>query len=363
MNENRVAKRVAVGMSGGVDSSLAAALLKKSGYEVIGVMLRLWSESGREGSNRCCTPDAIAMARRVASRLDIPFYVVDAKSPFQSIVVEYFLDTYGAGATPNPCLECNKLIRWGVLREHAHALGADLLATGHYARVRHNSDGSAELLKAVDAAKDQSYVLHVLSQEQLRSTLLPVGELTKSQVREAARNLGLPSAGRPDSQDLCFLGGRDYRDFIRSHRPEMMHAGQMVGEGGDVVGSHEGLAGYTLGQRRGLGVVGSKPLFVVRKDVVRNRITLGPASSRYHAYLNTGVVNWLAGDLSAASFRADVKIRYSAQAAPAAVSIGPDGTSRVEFDEPQLDVTPGQAAVFYSGEKVLGGGRIVEELG
>ncbi|HRQ32705.1 MAG TPA: tRNA 2-thiouridine(34) synthase MnmA, partial [Anaerolineales bacterium] len=243
--------KAVVAMSGGVDSSVAAALLKEQGYEVIGMMLRLWSEPGKEESNRCCTPDSMAQARRVAALLDIPFYVIDAKDVFRETVVEYFLEGYARGETPNPCLVCNRKIRWTFLLDHALALGADFMATGHYARVR-NENGKVELLRAVDRNKDQSYVLHVLDQEKLKHALFPVGEFTKPEIRQIAEKHGLPTASRKDSQDLCFLAGEDYRNFLQRNAAEMLKPGEIVTRDGEAIGSHNGLANYTIGQRKGL---------------------------------------------------------------------------------------------------------------
>jgi len=215
-------------MSGGVDSSVAAALLKQQGYEVIGMMLRLWSEPGKEDSNRCCTPDSMAQARRVAAGLDIPFYVVDAKEVFRKTVVQYFLDGYARGATPNPCLLCNRQIRWTFLLDLALSFGADFMATGHYVRIQRDEFGGMKLLRAIDRSKDQSYVLHVLTQEKLQRALFPIGDYPKSEVRRMAEVFGLPSASRKDSQDLCFLAGDDYRNFLRRNAAEMLKAGEIV---------------------------------------------------------------------------------------------------------------------------------------
>src|SRR5512143_676117 len=219
--EGKNSARVVVAMSGGVDSSVAAALLQEHGYAVTGMMLRLWSESGREADNRCCTPVAMALARRVAARLGIPFYAVDARQAFHGTVVSYFLEGYAQGLTPNPCLVCNRQVRWGLLLEHARALGADYMATGHYARLRPGENGTIQLLRAIDSAKDQSYVLHVLDQERLAQARFPLGEYTKPQVRELARRFNLPVAERSESQDLCFLAGGDYRQFLQRHAPQV----------------------------------------------------------------------------------------------------------------------------------------------
>src|SRR5512143_1467327 len=239
--------KVVVAMSGGVDSSVTAALLKEQGYDVIGMMLRLWSEPGKEDSNRCCTPDSMGQARRVAARLDIPFYVIDAKDVFHKTVVAYFLDGYTRGETPNPCLICNRQIRWTFLLEHALALGAAFMATGHYARLRTSGDGSIQLMRAVDLAKDQSYVLHVLPQDKLARALFPVGEYTKPAIRILAEEHGLPTASRHDSQDLCFLAGDDYRNFLRRNASEMLRPGPIMDAAGNVLGEHTGLVNYEIG--------------------------------------------------------------------------------------------------------------------
>jgi len=352
--------KVVVAMSGGVDSSVAAALLKQQGYDVIGMMLRLWSEPGKEESNRCCTPDAMALARRVAARLDIPFYAVDAKDVFRQTIVTYFLDGYAAGQTPNPCLLCNRVIRWEFLLDHALALGADFMATGHYVRLQKADDGRMQLLRGVDPAKDQSYVLHVLTQDKLSKALFPIGEYPKPQVRELARTFNLPTASRADSQDLCFLAGEDYRDFIRRNAPEILRPGPIATRDGRVVGEHTGLANYTIGQRKGLGFASGVPLYVLGKDAAANTLLVGPAEELGSRELTAVEVNWLTGEPRPGPFRAEVKTRYTARPAAAEVIPLEAGTSvRVRFDAPQRDITPGQAAVFYEGDLVVGGGRIV----
>lgn len=358
--------KVVVAMSGGVDSSVAAALLKEQGYDVIGMMLRLWSEPGKEDSNRCCTPDSMAQARRVAAKLDIPFYVIDAKDVFRETVVEYFLEGYARGETPNPCLICNRKIRWTFLLDHALALGADFMATGHYARVR-KENGKVELLRAVDRSKDQSYVLHVLGQEKLKHALLPVGDYTKPEIRQIAEKHGLPTASRKDSQDLCFLAGEDYRNFLQRNATEMLKPGEIVTREGLSIGAHNGLANYTIGQRKGLGVASPVPLYVMRKDAIRNMLIVGTQEQLGSAELTARTVNWLSGEGPREPFRAEVKIRYTAKEAEAWVTpmeeeqVYPEFDRRVQvtFDAPQRDITAGQAAVFYQGDVVLGGGIIV----
>jgi len=352
--------KVVIAMSGGVDSSVAAALLKQQGYDVIGMMLRLWSEPGKEESNRCCTPDSMAMARRVAAKLDIPFYVVDAKDVFRETVVQYFLDGYAAGVTPNPCLLCNRQIRWTFLLEHALALGADFMATGHYARRRTADDGQHELLRAVDTTKDQSYVLHVLNQEKLARALFPVGGYPKPEIRKIAESLGLPVYKRPDSQDLCFLAGEDYRNFIQRNAAEMLIPGTIVTRKGERLSQHNGLANYTIGQRKGLGVASPVPLYVLGKDAATNTLIVGVADELGTVELTANDVSWMAGEAPREAFRAEVKIRYTAREAWAqVVPLERGKQARVRFDAPQRDVTPGQAAVFYDGDLLVGGGIIV----
>jgi tRNA-specific 2-thiouridylase len=350
--------KVVVAMSGGVDSSVAAALLKQQGYDVTGMMLRLWSEAGKEDTNRCCTPEAMGLARRVAAKLDIPFYVVDAKQVFRETVVKYFLDGYARGETPNPCLVCNRQIRWTFLLEHAQALGAEYMATGHYARLR-KQDGRIELLRAVDRAKDQSYVLHVLTQDKLAKAMFPVGEYTKPQIRQIAESFGLPTASRHDSQDLCFLAGEDYRDFLKRNAADMLRPGEIVTSDGTVVGEHNGLANYTIGQRKGLGFAAGVPLYVIGKEPSSNRLLVGRGEELGSRELTASAVNWTAGKPRQGTFRAEVKIRYTAKEAPAEVEVIENGDAvRVRFEAPQRDITPGQAAVFYEQDVVAGGGII-----
>ena len=269
--------RVVVAMSGGVDSSVAAALLVEAGYDVVGMMMRLWSDPALGGAehNRCCTPDQMTDARRIADKLGIPFYVLDTKDVFRQTVVQYFIDGHRDGYTPNPCLECNRHIRFDWLLRNALALDAQYLATGHYARITPDDNGGCLLRRGLDADKDQSYVLSVMGQEQLRHTLFPVGEYPKSEVRKLAGELGLDVAGKKDSQDLCFLGDSDYRSFLRLHAPEVASPGPIVTKDGDVLGEHQGLANYTIGQRKGLGISFHEPLYVLAMNAFNNALVVG----------------------------------------------------------------------------------------
>jgi len=347
-------------MSGGVDSSVAAALLKQQGYDVTGMMMRLWSEPGKEESNRCCTPDSMAQARRVANILDIPFYVVDAKDVFRNTVVEYFLEGYASGSTPNPCLICNRKIRWEFLLNHALALGAEFMATGHYVRRVKDELGRVKLVKAVDSSKDQSYVLYVLNQEKLSHAFFPIGDYPKSEIRRLAESFGLPTASRADSQDLCFLAGDDYRNFIQRNAPEILKPGEIVTRDGRMVGQHNGLANYTIGQRKGLGVASPVPLYVIAKHAASNMLIVGTQDELGVSELTARDVNWLAGVAPQGLFRAQVKTRYTAKEAEALVIPLNGNQVKVQFDVPQRDITAGQAAVFYVEEEVIGGGIIIQ---
>lgn len=350
--------KVVVAMSGGVDSSVAAALLQQQGYEVIGMMLRLWSEPGREASNRCCTPAAMSIARRVAGQLNIPFYAVNAQDNFHDVVVKYFLDGYAAGGTPNPCLACNRQIRWEFLLNRALALGADYMATGHYVRLTRNASEPVRLFEAVDTHKDQSYVLHVLNQAKLQHALFPLGELTKPQVRAIAAELNLPAATSKESMDLCFLAGQDYRDFLHRYQPQLIQPGDIVNTSGQPLGQHEGLASYTVGQRKGLGIPAAQPLYVIAKDTASNQLIVGTQDELGGTQLTTEPMHWVSGQAPSQPFEAEVKIRYSARKAPARVTPLADGRAIMDFAQPLRDITPGQAAVVYKDGEVLGGGLI-----
>lgn len=351
---------VVVAMSGGVDSSVAAALLIEQGYRVTGIMMRLWSEETAAGGahNRCCTPDQMADARRIAGKLGMPFFVLDTKDVFHKRIVQFFIDQHTDGVTPNPCLECNRQIRFDFLQQHALGLGADYLATGHYARIGRDHAGRFTLLAGLDPAKDQSYVLSVMGQEQLGHALFPIGEFEKPEVRRLAAKFGLPTASKKDSQDLCFLGDGDYRRFLREHAPERMTAGPIVRRDGAVVGEHGGLANYTIGQRKGLGVYAPEPLYVIAVNPAANALVVGTAEELGSRELTARRVNWVSGEKPDGPFRAEVKIRYKARPAPALVEPLDGARICVSFDEPLRDITPGQGAVVYQGSRCLGGGVI-----
>ncbi len=349
-------------MSGGVDSSVAAALLVEQGYDVVGMMMRLWSEPGIGASapaNRCCTPDQMADARRVAGLLGIPFYVVDVQDHFRQTVVQFFIDEHEYGRTPNPCIECNRQIRFTYLLERALALDADYLATGHYAQVRHTPSGY-QLLKGLDPNKDQSYVLHVLDQEKLGQVLFPIGGYTKAEVRELAQKFGLPVVSKSESQDLCFLGDGNYRRFLQEYSQKASQPGPILTCNGEELGQHNGLPFYTIGQRKGLGISASVPLFVLRKVVAQNALIVGPKSELGQQTLIARDVNWLSGQPPQTPISAQIKIRYKAKGIQGEVVDLGSGRSKVTFHEPVFGVTAGQGAVFYDGDVCLGGGIIAD---
>jgi tRNA-specific 2-thiouridylase len=344
-------------MSGGVDSSVAAALLVEQGYEVIGMMLRLWSEPGRESVNRCCSPDAMARARRVAAQLGIPFYAIDAQDVFYKQVVEHFIEDYTQGITPNPCLRCNRHIRWDFLLKHALHFGANYMATGHYARLR-KDESRIQLLKAIDQGKDQSYVLHILSQDQLAKAVFPLGKYTKSEVRQLASDFHLPVADRPESQDLCFLGEEDYRQFLERNSSSYAKGGSIINTNGDILGNHDGLLNFTIGQRRGLGISASVPMYVLEKKLADNTLIVGERELLGQDKLWAENVNWVSIEPPETEVMAQVKIRYKSREATAVIHPIDASKVKVEFDSKINSITPGQAAVFYQDEICLGGGII-----
>ena len=357
---SRATTRVAVAMSGGVDSSVAAALLVEAGYDVVGMMMRLWSDSAMGGAahNRCCTPQQMDDAGAVADKIGIPFYVLDTKAVFRNKVVRYFIEQHRGGLTPNPCLECNRHIRFDWLLNHAMALDADYLATGHYARIDRDSAGRFRLRTGLDASKDQSYALSVMGQRQLRRTLFPVGEYPKAEVRRLALKFGLNMESKKDSQDLCFLGSQDYRSFLRLHAPDVMKPGPIVRQNGELLGEHRGLSNYTIGQRKGLGLSYTEPLYVLAMNHNQNALVVGTGAELGRDALLADRVHWVSGIAPQEPFRAAVKIRYKSSPQPALIEPRDDRQIKVRFDEPQRDITPGQAAVMYAGDVCLGGGNI-----
>jgi tRNA-specific 2-thiouridylase len=361
-------KKVVVAMSGGVDSSVAAALLVRAGHDVAGVMLRLWSDesvpAATDGAgNRCCTPDQVSDAEAVAHRLGIPFQVLDAGELFRETVVAEFVRVYGTGKTPNPCLVCNRDVRFGFLLKWARAAGADALATGHYVRIGREA-GRYTLLQGVDDGKDQSYVLYMLGQAQLAHLLFPVGDYTKSEIRGLAEEFGLPVAAKAESQDICFLPDGDYRRFLLQVSPAAMATGPIVDQKGRRLGEHQGLPAYTIGQRKGLGISAQEPLYVVAMHAAERVLVVGPKHALDQSEVAVDDVRWVAGGAphgpKPLAIRVGVRIRYRSEAVPATVTVE-NGRALVSFDRPQRGVSPGQAAVFYRGERCLGGGTISSE--
>jgi tRNA-specific 2-thiouridylase len=357
------AERVVVGMSGGVDSSVAAALLTEAGHEVVGVTMRVWPwQEAAEASARfgsCCGTDAVEDARRVASALGIPYYVLNMADEFDRTVIAPFAEAYREGRTPVPCLACNSDLKFGSLLGRAAAWDAAAVATGHYARIdRVPETGRFRLLRARDTRKDQTDFLWPLTQRQLGAARFPIGDLTKDEVREHARRLGLVTADKPESQEICFVPDGNYRGFLREREPATFRAGTIVGVDGRVLGRHDGVAGFTIGQRRGLGLAAGRALYVVDLDPDTGRVTVGDAADLEHDRLVAGRVNFVAGTPPAGPQRVIAKIRHNHEPAAATLRVLADGRAEVVFDRPQRAIAPGQSCVWYQDEAVLGGGVI-----
>ncbi len=359
MNGN--GRRVLVGMSGGVDSSVTAWLLQRDGWDVIGVTMKVWPQDCiSRAEDKCCGPSAIADARGVAHKLGVPHYVVDEANEFERIVIDYFASEYKAGRTPNPCVMCNERLKFGNLRDKARALGADFIATGHYAIIEHHAD-RAVLRKGRDARKDQSYFLFSLNQDQLRHSLTPLGGMTKPEIRDIARDLGLKVADKEDSQEICFVPGNDYKAFLKSHLGEKeFHRGGIFDTQGNFLGEHEGIEMFTIGQRKGLPGGSPRPRYVVDIDPDTARVIVGDEEDLVRDLFEVDRLNWLAPE-ARDGCEVTVKIRYAHPGTPATLEDLGDGRARVRLHVPQRAVTPGQAAVFYQGDRVVGGGWILRQ--
>lgn len=362
-----MAKKVVIGMSGGVDSSVAAYLLKKAGYDVIGVTMQIWQENETEvdeAEGGCCGLSAVDDARRVAANLGIPYYVMNFRGEFQKEVIDYFIDEYTNGRTPNPCIACNRYVKWESLLKRSMDIGADYIATGHYARIEQLENGRYAIKRSVTAAKDQTYALYNLTQEQLSKTLMPVGEFTKDQIREIAKEIQLPVAHKPDSQDICFVPDHDYVAFIEEQTGKSFPKGEFIDTDGNVLGKHNGMIHYTIGQRKGLGISLGKPAFVVDMIPEKNQVVIGDNEEVFAKGLLAEKMNFMAipEPKIGEEVRLFAKIRYNHQGAVCSIKRIDEQYCEVIFDEPQRAITPGQAVVFYTGEYVAGGGTIVKKL-
>lgn len=356
-------KKVVVGMSGGVDSSVAACLLKKQGYDVIGVTMQIWQdedEFAQQENGGCCGLSAVEDARRVAQRLEIPYYVMNFKAEFRRNVMDYFVEEYLAGRTPNPCIACNRYVKWESLLRRSLEIGADYIATGHYARIAQLPNGRFAIANSVTAAKDQTYALYNLTQEQLAHTLMPVGDYHKEEIRAMAEELGLPVAGKKDSQEICFIPDRDYAAFIEAQAGDrLMGEGNFVTSDGQVLGRHKGITHYTIGQRRGLNIAFGERTFVkeIRPDT--NEVVLGRGDEVFTDTLTADHINYMAVPEFEPGKTFLGKIRYGHRGARCTVEMMGEDKMRCHFEEPVRAVTPGQAVVLYDGEYVAGGGTIV----
>lgn len=356
MNEQH---KVYVALSGGVDSAVTAFRLLNEGYQVTGIYMRTWKDPKWLDAIEDSSPPEL-LAAEVADSIGIPFTCLDVRDQFYQQVVRNFIKQYMQGKTPNPCLFCNPQIKWGILQSYALGQGADFFATGHYARIEAVQNERVRLLRGVDKSKDQSYVLSLLSQAQLRRSLLPLGVMTKKDVRAQANALNLPVADRQDSQDLCFLGDIDYRDFLQRHAPEVTATGEIINTEGEVIGEHEGLAFYTIGQRKGIRIAAPEPYYVVEKDTRNNRLIVGFSQRAVKSNLCAVQPNWIAEEPPLEGQIYDVMVRYRAQPVPAKLTSASEDEFRLELSRPLRGITPGQVAVLYQEQVCLGGG-IIEE--
>ncbi|HIX29382.1 MAG TPA: tRNA 2-thiouridine(34) synthase MnmA [Candidatus Blautia stercoravium] len=355
-------KKVVVGMSGGVDSSVAAWLLKQQGYDVIGVTMQIWQEEDRElqeENGGCCGLSAVDDARRVAQVLDIPYYVMNFRKEFKENVIDYFTREYLEGRTPNPCIACNRYVKWESLLKRSLDIGADYIATGHYARVEQLPNGRYAIRNSVTAKKDQTYALYNLTQEQLSRTLMPVGDYTKDEIRRLAEEAGLPVAHKKDSQEICFVPDNDYAGFIEEHTGRKTEKGNYVLKDGSIIGQHQGIIHYTIGQRKGLNLAMGHPVFVTEIRPESNEVVIGENEDLFVYSLLCDRVNFMAIEKLEEGRNLTAKIRYNHPGAPCTLQEAGDGKVIVTFKEPQRAITPGQAVVFYQGEYVAGGGIIL----
>jgi tRNA-specific 2-thiouridylase len=355
-------KRILVAMSGGVDSGTTAALLKNEGHDVIGVTMQLWDYGDAEGG--CCSADDVRDARRVADQVGIPHYVVNYMDIFKKYIVEDFVGKYLSGKTPSPCVLCNQFMKFNFLLRRALELGADYLATGHYARIEtEEATRKFYLNKAVDSAKDQSYFLFTLTQNELRRIMFPLGSMTKDEVRDVAKSMNLKVADKPDSQEVCFITGGDYRDFLKEYTDNKRENGEIVDVEGSTLGYHDGIHSFTVGQRRGLRISKGKPMYVVRVEPETNRVVVGEEKDIFRTGLVANNITWADADrVASEEIEVKAKIRYRHREEVALVKLQSDGEALVEFRNPQRAMTPGQAIVFYEEDRVLGGGWINEVL-